>query len=65
MVERIAAEPALHGYHLRPSVRADLLAKLGHEEEAAAEFRRAAGLTANERERALLLRRAERAGRRG
>jgi predicted RNA polymerase sigma factor len=65
MVERIAAEPALGEYHLLPSVRADLLARLGREPEAAAEFRRAAELTANEREREMLLRRAAEAARRG
>ncbi|HSK49856.1 MAG TPA: RNA polymerase sigma factor, partial [Solirubrobacterales bacterium] len=58
LVEEIAAEPALAKYHLLPSVRGDLLAKLGREEEARAEFERAASLTANERERELLLRRA-------
>ena len=50
-------EPVLRGYHLLPGVRGDLLAKLGRGEEAEAEFRRAAELTANERERELLLRR--------
>jgi RNA polymerase sigma factor (sigma-70 family) len=65
MVERIAAEPALGSYHLLPSVRADLLARLGREREAAAEFRRAAEMTANERERELLLRRAAEPVRRG
>jgi predicted RNA polymerase sigma factor len=59
LLDRIAAEPALAGYHLLPSVRGDTLAKLGRHEEAAAEFRRAAELTENARERALLLRRAE------
>jgi RNA polymerase sigma-70 factor (ECF subfamily) len=54
----IAAEPALAGYHLLPSVRGDLLAKLGRGEEAATEFARAASLTENARERELLLRRA-------
>jgi RNA polymerase sigma factor (sigma-70 family) len=58
LLERIAAEPALRDYHLLPSVRGDLLARLGRSEEAAAEFRRAAALTENEPERALLLRRA-------
>jgi RNA polymerase sigma-70 factor (ECF subfamily) len=58
LLERIAAEPALRAYHLLPSVRGDLLARLGRTEEAAAEFRRAAELTANEPERALLRRRA-------
>ncbi|HET7444109.1 MAG TPA: RNA polymerase sigma factor [Solirubrobacterales bacterium] len=58
LVDQIAAEPALREYHLLPSVRGDLLARLGREAEAGAEFRRAAELTANERERALLLGRA-------
>jgi RNA polymerase sigma factor (sigma-70 family) len=57
-LERIAADPTLRDYHLLPSVRGDLLARLGRDDEAVAEFRRAAGLTANESERALLLRRA-------
>jgi RNA polymerase sigma-70 factor (ECF subfamily) len=57
-LERIAADPALRDYHLLPSVRGDLLARLGRDEEAAAEFRRAADLTDNAPERALLLRRA-------
>jgi RNA polymerase sigma factor (sigma-70 family) len=50
---------ALEKYHLLPVVRGDLLAKLGRAAEAAAEFRRAASMTRNERERALLLGRAE------
>jgi RNA polymerase sigma-70 factor (ECF subfamily) len=50
--------PSLKNYHLLPSVRGDLLAKLGRAEEARAEFERAAALTRNERERALLLKRA-------
>jgi predicted RNA polymerase sigma factor len=50
--------PALRNYHLLPSVRGDLLARLGRHTEAKAEFERAAGLTQNERERALLLERA-------
>ena len=58
LLERIAAEPALRDYHLLPSVRGDLLARLGRGEEAAAEFRRAAELTDNAPERSLLLRRA-------
>lgn len=58
IVDSIAGEPALASYHLLPSVRGDLLAKLGRHAEAAAEFRRAAGLTRNEREKALLLERA-------
>jgi len=58
LLERVAEEPALRGYHLVPSVRADLLAKLGLADQAAAEFRHAASLTENESERRLLLRRA-------
>jgi RNA polymerase sigma factor (sigma-70 family) len=57
-VEALAGEPALAGYHLMPSVRGDLLMKLGRAAEARAEFERAAALTRNERERALLLERA-------
>jgi RNA polymerase sigma factor (sigma-70 family) len=62
LLDTIAAEPALRGYHLLPSVRGDLLAKLGRGDEAAAEFARAAALTGNERERGLLLRRAAESG---
>ncbi len=59
IADRLMSEPSLAGYHLLPSVRGDLLAKLGRfEEEAAAEFERAASLTQNERERQLLLDRA-------
>jgi RNA polymerase sigma-70 factor (ECF subfamily) len=58
LIEAIADEPSLRGYHLLPSVRGDLLAKLGRGDEAAAEFRRAAALTENGRERELLLKRA-------
>ena len=58
LVDALTSEPALEGYHLLPSVRGDLLAKLGRTAEARAEFERAASLTRNERERALLLRRA-------
>jgi RNA polymerase sigma factor (sigma-70 family) len=58
LLEEIAGEPALQSYHLLPSVRGDLLAKLGRGEEAAAEFARAASLTENVRSRELLLRRA-------
>jgi predicted RNA polymerase sigma factor len=50
--------PALRGYHLLPSVRGDLLAQLGRPAEAREEFERAASLTRNQRERALLLDRA-------
>jgi predicted RNA polymerase sigma factor len=59
LVDELAGEPALARYHLLPSVRGDLLAKLGRIEEARAEFERAAALTENARERALLLERAE------
>ena len=58
IVDAIAGDAALAGYHLLPSVRGDLLARLGRNAEAAREFRRAAGMTRNERERALLMRRA-------
>jgi RNA polymerase sigma-70 factor, ECF subfamily len=58
IVDGLAAEPALAGYHHLPSVRGDLLARLGRDGEAAAEFRRAAGLTRNIPERTVLLRRA-------
>jgi len=58
LVDALAQEPALTAYHLLPSVRADLLARLGRRREAYAELTRAAGLTANERERRLLLERA-------
>ncbi|WP_405806693.1 RNA polymerase sigma factor [Streptomyces sp. NBC_00210] len=58
MVDELAAEPALKDYHLLPSVRGDLLARLGRTAEARAEFERAASLTRNERERELLLARA-------
>jgi len=55
MVEPLRSEPALRGYHQLPAVRGDLLEKLGRPEEARAEFERAAALTANGRERAVLL----------
>lgn len=58
LVDRLAAEPALRLYHLLPSVRGDLLVKLGRRVEARAEFERAASLTRNLRERKLLLGRA-------
>ena len=58
VVDALAGEPALARYHLLPSVRGDLLARLGRLEEAKGEFERAAGLTHNAAERALLLRRA-------
>jgi len=58
IVDELRDEPALARYHLLPSVRGDLLMKLGRREEARAEFERAASLTQNARERALLLDRA-------
>jgi len=58
LVDQFAAEPALRGYHLLPSVRGDLLSKLGRIDEARAEFERAAELTSNERERQLSAERA-------
>ena len=54
VVDELTQDPALAGYHLLPSVRADLLAKLGRFDEARAEFARAASLTQNARERELL-----------
>ena len=64
IVDALAGEPTLDGYHLLPAVRGDLLEKLGRVDEAAAEYRRAAALTRNTRERALLVERAGRVGRR-
>ena len=58
LVDALASEPSLARYHLLPSVRADLLYKLGRHREARTEFERAAALTRNTRERALLLARA-------
>ncbi|MBB5780114.1 RNA polymerase sigma factor (sigma-70 family) [Nonomuraea jabiensis] len=58
LLDQIAGEPALKDYHLLPSVRGDLLFKLGRREEARAEFERAADMTRNARERALLRERA-------
>jgi RNA polymerase sigma factor (sigma-70 family) len=58
LVERLTSAPALQNYHLLPSVRGDLLAKLGRFDEARHEFERAASLTRNARERELLLERA-------
>ncbi|HZH15940.1 MAG TPA: RNA polymerase sigma factor [Archangium sp.] len=58
LVDALASEHVLEGYHLLPSVRGDLLAKLGRLDEARAEFERAASLTRNARERQLLLERA-------
>jgi RNA polymerase sigma factor (sigma-70 family) len=58
IIDALASEPSLENYHLLPSVRGDLLAKLGRSSEARAEFERAASLTRNARERKLLLERA-------
>ncbi|MFI7464746.1 RNA polymerase sigma factor [Nonomuraea sp. NPDC049646] len=58
LLDQIVDEPALKGYHLLPSVRGDLLFKLGRRGEARAEFERAASMTRNSRERALLRERA-------
>lgn len=58
IVGALEDEPSLKKYHLLPAVRGDLLAKLERNEEACAEFKRAASLTQNEQERALLLKRA-------
>jgi RNA polymerase sigma factor (sigma-70 family) len=58
LVDALTAEPSLKNYHLLPSVRGDLLRKLGRFEEARVEFERAASLTRNSRERTLLLERA-------
>jgi len=64
LVDALGDEPLLRGYHLLPSVRGDLLEKLGRTVEAGSEFERAAALTQNVRERALLLGRARACGRR-
>jgi predicted RNA polymerase sigma factor len=58
IVDALTSEPSLRCYHLLPSVRGDLLAKVGRLDEARAEFERAASLTRNSRERELLLQRA-------
>ena len=58
LIDALTNDPALAQYHLLPSVRGDLLSKLGRLPEARAEFERAASLTRNARERALLLSRA-------
>ncbi|WP_327740002.1 RNA polymerase sigma factor [Streptomyces nojiriensis] len=60
LVDALAREPALRAYHLLPSVRGDLLERLGRTGEARAEFERAASLTRNAQERTLLLGRAAR-----
>jgi len=58
LVDALTSEPSLQNYHLLPSVRGDLLKKLGRMDEARAEFERAASLTRNTRERELLIGRA-------
>ena len=58
IVDGLMSEPALKTYHLLPSVRGDLLVKLGRLAEARPEFERAAAMTRNARERELLLKRA-------
>lgn len=58
IVDALTSEPLLRDYHLLPSVRGDLLAKLGRNAEARAEFERAAAMTRNAREQAFLLKRA-------
>ncbi|WP_327006099.1 RNA polymerase sigma factor [Dactylosporangium sp. NBC_01737] len=59
VLEPLGTDASLRGYHLLPTVRGDFLLKLGRRDEARAEFERAAAMTRNERERALLLTRAE------
>ncbi len=59
LLDSLREEPSLRNYHLLPAVRADLLIKLGRPTEARTELERAASLTRNERERALLLERAD------
>lgn len=63
LTDALVDDPALSGYHLLPSVRGDLLERLGRDEEARDAFVRASELTRNARERALLLARAERVSR--
>ena len=58
LIDQLVEEPSLRRYHLLPSVRGDLLRKLGRTTEARREFERAASLTRNSRERTLLLARA-------
>jgi predicted RNA polymerase sigma factor len=62
VVDPLVSDGALENYHLLPSVRGDLLRKLGRMEEARAEFERAASITRNVRERNLLLERARSCG---
>jgi RNA polymerase sigma factor (sigma-70 family) len=61
LVDPLVSEPVLQNYHLMPSVRGDLLTKLGRFDEARTQFERAAALTQNARERELLLDRAQHA----
>ena len=65
LVDALAAAPAMSRYHLLPTVRGDLLTKLGRDAEARAEFERAASLTRNARERDVLLARAKQASEQG
>jgi predicted RNA polymerase sigma factor len=65
IVEQLRQSGALGGYHLLPSVHADLLEKLGRAEEAAQEFERAASMTQNAREQQVLLGRAAACRQRG
>ena len=62
LIDALTSEPSLQAYHLLPSVRGDLLGKLGRFHEARLEFERAAALTRNARERELLLNRAAACG---
>jgi predicted RNA polymerase sigma factor len=62
IVEELRDEPRLKGSHLLPTVRGDLLEKVGRTAEARSEFLRAAELTGNDRERTLLLARANSSG---
>jgi RNA polymerase sigma factor (sigma-70 family) len=65
VVDALASDPVLAGYHHLPTVRGDLLARLGRSDEAIVEFQRAAALTRNTRERDLLLARAAECARTG
>ena len=62
IVDALRDEPTLARYHLLPTVRGDLLARLGRADEARLEFERAAAMTRNQAERRLLLERAGRVG---
>jgi predicted RNA polymerase sigma factor len=57
LIDTLTSDPTLRSYHLLPTVRGDLLAKLGRLDEARVEFERAVSLTRNSRERELLLKR--------